>query len=135
LATVTSDKENEFLYDHFGKDHVCWLGATDEEHEGHWSWVTGEPWQYKNWFNGEPNNVDGAENWAVFGGTLPIDVDGGSYFFDFGSKWADFNNEGLFHGVFIAHAICEWDARDPNQRDPSQPQRPTDPGDQPPSSP
>jgi len=117
LATVASDKENEFLYEHFGKDHVCWLGATDEQHEGQWTWVTGEPWQYVNWASSEPNNVDGAEHYAVFGSKWPSVA---IVFFDFGSKWADFNASGLFYGESIAHAICEWEEHDPRQRDPGQ---------------
>jgi tetratricopeptide (TPR) repeat protein len=57
LATVQTAVENEFLYQLTGGNSNVWLGATDEAEEGVWSWVTGEPWTYKNWAEGEPNNA------------------------------------------------------------------------------
>jgi len=35
------------------------LGGTDENFEGSWSWVTGEEWDYTNWLAEEPNNTNG----------------------------------------------------------------------------
>lgn len=43
-----------------------WLGATDEEEEGEWLWVTGEAMTYENWSDGNPDNYDsenGGENY------------------------------------------------------------------------
>jgi tetratricopeptide (TPR) repeat protein len=140
LATATSSQENDFLFKYFAQDHVCWLGATDELPEAHWSWVTGEPWQYANWADGEPNNVDGVEHYLILGTTYPVLDNGGTYYFSFGSKWADLNGGGIYHGASIAHPICEWDQRDPKQHDPAQgvgatrPQPSTDSSDQPQSS-
>ncbi|XOV70665.1 MAG: immunoglobulin domain-containing protein [Verrucomicrobiota bacterium] len=72
LATITSDREQSLIISNF-KDAVLhaqntispdagyvWLGGTDIFSEGRWEWVTGEPFEYFNWFSGEPNN-------AVFG--------------------------------------------------------------------
>ena len=43
----------------------CWIGLTDEGHEGSWIWVsTGEEAVYTNWMPGQPNNYAGAANWA-----------------------------------------------------------------------
>jgi hypothetical protein len=57
LATVQTAAENEFIYQLTGGNGNVWLGATDEAEEGIWFWVTGEPWTYKNWAEGEPNNA------------------------------------------------------------------------------
>jgi thiol-disulfide isomerase/thioredoxin len=115
LATATSAEENEFLYNQFGRDHVCWLGATDEEAEGTWKWVTGEAWDFENWHSGEPsNNGNGSpENYLAFGDLQADDADGGTYFYRFGSNWNDHVGTGEFYGKSIAHAICEWDEHDP----------------------
>ena len=40
LASVSSDAENAFMHGNFGRDRVCWLGASDETEEGKWQWVT-----------------------------------------------------------------------------------------------
>jgi hypothetical protein len=127
LATVESNAENDFLYNHFAKDHVCWLGASDAKQDGKWNWVTGELWQYHNWFDGEPNNIRGSESFLVFGSMPPVLVDRVPYTFNFGSKWCDFIASGVYHGVAIAHPVCEWDLPDSKQRDVVQPEPPSAP--------
>ena len=76
LATITSAVENEFIWSKI--DGLGWIGATDEETEGTWKWVTGPEgldggmifWDgdasgqpvdgnYANWSEGEPNNLYG----------------------------------------------------------------------------
>lgn len=60
LATVTSKAENGFIVSEIipiSQNHLngsAWLGATDEEIEGNWEWITGEKWQYENWASGQP---------------------------------------------------------------------------------
>ena len=76
LATITSAEENSFLAEKCAGDG--WLGASDNDSEGAWKWVTGPEsgtqfWQgasggsiinnkYNNWHSGEPNNA-GNENY------------------------------------------------------------------------
>jgi parallel beta-helix repeat protein len=60
LVTVTSQAEQDFLYDEFGAALAeKWYGAFDDTpgdpSEG-WQWVTGEPWSYTNWLAGEPSD-------------------------------------------------------------------------------
>lgn len=64
LATIKSKYELDLFNSLTTK--TVWLGATDEEKEGTWKWITGEPFEYTNWCPGEPNNFDaGGENYLV----------------------------------------------------------------------
>ena len=57
LVTVTSAEEEGFLVANFDIGTTrYWVGASDQEVEGDWRWVTGEPFVYTNWGPGEPNN-------------------------------------------------------------------------------
>jgi len=70
LATITSQTENDFVYNSLGGELLAgyWLGAYQpngsNEPNGNWQWVTGENWNYSNWGGTEPNNSYGGE----FGG-------------------------------------------------------------------
>ncbi len=67
LATITSAEEWEYIFNlqlPFHPQDAYWLGATDEGHEGTWTWVTGEDWSFSMWTPGEPNNL-GIENYLV----------------------------------------------------------------------
>ena len=55
LVTINSAEENQFIFDLY----PGWLGASDQETEGDWRWVTGEPFDYTNWDGGEPNDCGG----------------------------------------------------------------------------
>jgi hypothetical protein len=57
LATITDSTEAAIVTTFLsmpGND-ATWLGGSDEAEEGVWAWVTGEPWDYTNWYPGEPN--------------------------------------------------------------------------------
>ncbi|SVB86895.1 uncharacterized protein METZ01_LOCUS239749, partial [marine metagenome] len=62
MATVTSAEENYFI--NMATNREVWIGFTDQDSEGEWVWVTGEPVGYTNWAGGEPNDAGGHEDWA-----------------------------------------------------------------------
>ena len=64
MADINSEEENQFLYEYLcvqGYDYV-FLGGTDAEEDGIWKWDSGEPFDYQNWNEGEPNNDLGGED-------------------------------------------------------------------------
>ena len=79
LTTVTSAAENEFILSKI--QGQGWMGASDEQTEDNWKWMTGPEagtqfWQgtssgsavgglYNKWASGEPNN-SGGEDYAHF---------------------------------------------------------------------
>ena len=82
LVTITTPEENEFVYNLVSDDRYWvqdtrgpenylgpWLGGYQpdgsREPDGGWTWVTGEPFSYKNWASGEPNDY-GGESRLVF---------------------------------------------------------------------
>jgi len=77
LVTITSSEEQDFL---LGLSTEGWIGATDKDNEGTWIWADGPEantifWQgrsngsavggnFSSWNPGEPNNVNGGEDFA-----------------------------------------------------------------------
>lgn len=61
LATVTDEAEQQLLVGSRTLSETervgFYLGASDEEEEGVWKWVTGEPFEYSNWYSGQPDNA------------------------------------------------------------------------------
>ena len=77
LATLTSQEEQNFVYDNLVNNPLHWNGrfgpwiglrqtTFDTEPAGGWEWVTGELFDYENWDIGEPNDFDNDENYAQF---------------------------------------------------------------------
>ena len=67
LLTITTREEQEFVNQNLlasGRKNAYWIGATDEELEGDWQWVTGEDWGYTNWrtTTNEPSNSSYIDN-------------------------------------------------------------------------
>jgi formylglycine-generating enzyme required for sulfatase activity len=89
LATITSKEENDFIAGLLPtKNSYYWIGFTDEEQEGRWEWVTGEPVTFKVWAEGEPNNAGGIENHAMLSPA--------------GGTWIDKHEVPFFF-------VCEWE--------------------------
>lgn len=68
LTTVRGPDHQEWLVGEFGvpsAGRTVWIGGTDEQVEGSWGWLSGEPWYFENWTGQEPNNGDGNENAAA----------------------------------------------------------------------
>ena len=66
LAVVTTAEENAFLASAVTSE--AWMGLTDKDSEGVWTWVTGEEYSFENWAPGEPN---GSGNYVVFSWSQP----------------------------------------------------------------
>lgn len=74
LTTITSQEENAFILERVSG--TAWIGASDENQEGTWRWVTGPEGEangglgtlltsgYENWNTAEPNNNGGNEHYA-----------------------------------------------------------------------
>lgn len=95
LATITSEKEQYLLELSNDKNQNLWIGGYKNA-DGQWCWVTGEPWEYENWGDGEPNNssnVVADENCVAM----------------WPEKWNDLANSNTYEqGGYI----CEWEASD-----------------------
>ena len=113
LATITSANENTFIYNYLnvldlwnGERGPLLGGFQDKnspnfsEPSGGWTWVTGEAWNFENWYSGgEPNNSSGQspgeEDFLAMDKRSEI------------CGWNDMN------GVFAAHysgLLIEWSA-------------------------
>merc|ERR1711988_694717 len=90
------DRQDQHLPHHStGGDraNTWWMGATDMHHEGGWVWMSGNPWSYVNWNEGEPNQ-NGNEDCGAFDSQAD------------GFKWMDLECNSANHGV-PHYAVCE----------------------------
>lgn len=107
LVNIGSAEENVWVRDLHDGEH--WLGATDgraagEAGVGPYFWVSGEPWSYSDWEDGQPN---------AFATDCP-DEDGGANCFEhcaFQSDEGDWNDRSCWHTIV---AVCEWDLVKPD---------------------
>jgi len=115
LATITSQEEQDAIARLLSKGtkNFYWLGATDEETESTWKWITGEEFQYSNWDYGQPDNDLGIGDYLQIY-RIPNPGVGLSK----ASCWNDVtvdcirpgqNDANYFHPQFSGF-VCEWDA-------------------------
>ena len=67
LATITSPEENEFLYNNidWNVNFEMYMGLYDATSDNNgWTWVTGEPFNYQNWDDGQPD-CPGCQDYGV----------------------------------------------------------------------
>ena len=118
LAVIESEAENLFVFDlvdypEFWVNADCcswgpWLGGLrvpvqPEPDAGEWEWVIGEPFEYTNWLEGEPNNDGGIEDRTHF-----FTVPGGER----DSTWNDYPGIWELPGYVIEFPL-EWEPADP----------------------
>jgi hypothetical protein len=73
LATITSQEEQDWISNNFFPSNA-WLGGFQnvesldyDEPNGGWEWVTGEPFSYRNWQDGRPDNENEGEDYLSSG--------------------------------------------------------------------
>ncbi len=92
LVVITDEPTWEFV-NALTQGAALWLGATDEQTEGVWKWVDGTPVTLKPWFQGQPDNARGVEN----------------YLATYKNLWNDAPKAGEFMPrQFVVGYICEW---------------------------
>lgn len=99
LATLTSQAENDFVFQAVANDPSLWFAGTfgpwlgglqpagTPKPASNWQWVTGEVWSYTNWGIGEPNDAFGAldETYLHFDNFVNDPIPG--------SLWNDYRND------------------------------------------
>lgn len=100
LATITSSEENAAIASYFPTSgcSAYWIGATDENHEGTWKWITDELWDYTNWSISQPDNSGGVEHYLEL--------------WDYGNSWND-NQDGTNSTTGLKGFICEYNDESP----------------------
>lgn len=69
LAVITDGDENRAVYDYVFDElryESAYFGLTDDGFEGDWYWIDGSAYEYENWAAGQPDNLGGNENYALF---------------------------------------------------------------------
>jgi len=61
LVKIETKEENDYLKKQFG-GYDSWIGLSDIEKEGEFRWVNGPRVWFSDWFRGEPNDYDKAED-------------------------------------------------------------------------
>ncbi|XP_042869527.1 macrophage mannose receptor 1-like isoform X1 [Penaeus japonicus] len=60
LVSIHSQDESDFFGDVLTHSSLgTWIGFTYDAETGQWAWSDGQPVNYTNWNDGEPNNLDG----------------------------------------------------------------------------
>lgn len=121
LATITSAQENAFVFQlaalrkevwsYDGSNTAGpWLGGSQAdgavEPDGGWSWVTGERFDFANWFGGSPDNAQGLWNENA----IHFWVTGAN---EIGDTWNDIAKDGRGFSGGIKGYVVEFDQTPP----------------------
>lgn len=71
LATITSQEENNFIYNYLSDNYdfsSVYFGMSDAGAEGEWKWNNGEKVTFTNWASGEPASANAYYDFARFCG-------------------------------------------------------------------
>jgi len=94
LATITSAKENNFIYNLMQKLKVddVYIGGTKDSN-GSWKWITGEKFKYTNWDYGEPSSYSDRNRLEMYKG----------------NEWGAWTDK--WDGTMYSNLgyVCEWD--------------------------
>ena len=123
LITITSKDEQKFvrkLVEESGTSKHYWLGATDNDDEGIWEWVTGEEMEYTHWCRHQPNN--NSDDDPMGQDYMELQVTRGDQGDSEYMTWNDICESGVSHVNGESHEeapdycstkyfgyICEWD--------------------------
>ena len=95
LATITSQEEQKMIESLNTQNSKLWIGGYKNS-AGQWCWVTGEPWEYQNWGDGEPNNSSNVVADESCVAVWPL-------------KWNDLANSNTYEQ---SGYVCEWETSD-----------------------
>lgn len=103
LITLASVAENDFAWSLHGDEH--WIGSQDgkmpkQSGVGTFTWVTGEPFDYTNWSQGQPN------------ASKTNCVDSGDCYEHCAFQWKGGAHDNMWNDRYCMHtiaSICEWD--------------------------
>lgn len=93
--TITSPEEQKLIESLNTQNSKLWIGGYKNS-AGQWCWVTGEPWEYQNWGDGEPNNSSNVVADESCVAVWPV-------------KWNDLANSNTYEQ---SGYVCEWEASD-----------------------
>lgn len=99
LVTITSEKENSFVYSILDHSRDTWIGLNDAKKNNKYVWVTGERTDYRKFGKEVNSGFGGKEKYFGF-----YDTYNGKY----GKNWNDFRNEAKDMAF-----VCEWDDANP----------------------
>jgi len=101
LVTINDQLENDWVWNTFanfgGTSRTLWTGYHRLVDGGPFVWVSGETPGFENWQAGEPNNVQGNENYAAF--VPPGQDPTGKKWFDMFPATTYFFDGSPIHGV------------------------------------
>ncbi|MFX1507033.1 MAG: lectin-like protein, partial [Promethearchaeota archaeon] len=103
LVTIADQEENEFVANLADEvDHI-WIGLTDENIEGQFQWITGEPVTYTNWLYPNPNDYAPYQDHVIMYGGTYGPYNAGVYYPDAKGGWNDIID------TYLTYYICEWE--------------------------